>query len=155
MRRGLRKKRKKPDLASVTASLMRNNCSEKIDSAVIDAVSSEASLVSYRHGKADGWSVETGSLCSGPTLTVVHSHDVGCAQAANVTMSGDAHFFAFLRCSPSIITIAGFVSTGLQREATAGPIPFRGIVRTGSSVLLSTRSLVGWCVICLAWAFLR
>ena len=138
-----RKKRKKPDLASVTASLMRNNCSEKIDGAVIDAVSSEACLVSYRHGKADGWSVETGSLCSGPTLTVVHSLDVGCAQAANVTMSGDAHFFAFLRCSPSIITIAGFVSTGLQREATAGPIPFRGIVRTGTSVLLSTRSLAG------------
>ncbi len=136
-------KRKKPDLASVTASLMRNNCSEKIDSAVIDAVSSEACLVSYRHGKADGWSAETGSLCSGPTLTVVHSLDVGCAQAANVTMSGDAHFFAFLRCSPSIITIAGFVSAGLQREATAGPIPFRGIVRTGTSVLLSTRSLVG------------
>ena len=76
------KKSKKPDLASVTASLMRNNCSEKIDSAVIDAVSSEASLVSYRHGKADGWSAETGSLCSGPTL------DVGCAQAANVTMAG-------------------------------------------------------------------
>ena len=73
-------KRKKPDLASVTASLMRNNCSEKIDSAVIDAVSSEASLVSYRHGKADGWSAETGSLCSGPTLTVVHSLDVGCAR---------------------------------------------------------------------------
>ena len=76
------------DLASVKASLMRNNCSEKIDGAVIDAVSSEACLVSYRHGKADGWSVETGSLCSGPTLTVVHSLDVGCAQAANVTMSG-------------------------------------------------------------------
>ena len=56
---------------------MRNNCSEKIDSAVIDAVSSEACLVSYRHGKADGWSAETGSLCSGPTLTVVHSLDVG------------------------------------------------------------------------------
>ena len=74
------KKSKKPDLASVTASLMRNNCSEKIDSAVIDAVSSEACLVSYRHGKADGWSAETGSLCSGPTLTVVHSLDVGCAR---------------------------------------------------------------------------
>ena len=130
--------RDRNELASVTASLMRNNCSEKIDSAVIDAVSSEACLVSYRHGKADGWSAETGSLCSGPTL------DVGCAQAANVTMSGDAHFFAFLRCSPSIIiTIAGFVSAGLQREATAGPIPFRGIVRPGTSVLLSTRSLAG------------
>ena len=68
------------ELASVRASLMRNNCSEKIGSAVIDAVSSEACLVSYRHGKADGWSAETGSLCSGPTLTVVHSLDVGCAR---------------------------------------------------------------------------
>ena len=49
-------KRKKPELASVRASLMRNSCSEKIDSAVIDAVTSEASLVSYRRGKAGGWS---------------------------------------------------------------------------------------------------
>ena len=40
-------KRKKPDLASVRASLMRISCSEKIGAAVIDAVSSEACLVSY------------------------------------------------------------------------------------------------------------